>query len=357
MTHLKAGKAIPVSSRLSSLCPELDASTGLLRVGGRLRRCSELEPDAVHPIILDPKHPLSKLIIKDYDEHLLHPGTERVFAEVQRKYWVLRGREAVRRHQFKCTECRRWRARPEPPQMADLPAARQRVFKPAFYSSGADCFGPYTIKIGRRNEKRWGSLFKCMTTRAVYIDLLCSLDSDSFLMALRRFISRRGRPHEILCDQGTNLRGGDRELQESFRALQSELQEHLASQRIRFLFNPPGAPHFGGCWEREIQSVKKALRVTIGAQTVTEEVLWTILIEIEGILNSKPLGYASADAADPDPITPFCFLIGRRDASLPQMVYQDSEQLSRRRWRHSQLLADYFWNHFIKYYLPGFQAR
>ncbi|XP_062373449.1 uncharacterized protein LOC134061706 [Sardina pilchardus] len=325
--------------------------------GGRLRRCSELEPDAVHPIILDPHHSLTKLIIKDYDEALLHPGTERVFAEVRRKYWVLRGREAVRRQQFKCTECRKWRARPAPPQMADLPVSRQRVFKPAFYSTGVDCFGPYLIKIGRRNEKRWGLLFKCMTTRAVHIDLLSSLDSDSFLMALRRFISRRGRPHEILCDQGTNFKGGERELQESFRALQAELQTQLASQKIRFLFNPPGAPHFGGCWEREIRSIKVALQVTIGAQTVTEEVLRTVLVEIEGILNSKPLGYTSSDAADPDPITPNCFIIGRRDASLPQVVYQDSEQLSRRRWRHSQLLADHFWRHFVKYYLPGLQAR
>lgn len=357
MTHLKTGKTISVGSRLSSLCPELDTTNGLLQVGGRLRRCSELEPAAIHPIILDSGHPLTKLIIKDYDECLLHPGTERVFAEVRRKYWVLRGREAVRRHQFKCMECRKWRARPEPPQMADLPASRQRIFKPVFYSTGVDCFGPYLIKIGRRNEKRWGLLFKCMTTRAVYIDLLCSLDSDSFLMALRRFISRRGKPHEILCDQGTHFRGGERELQESFRALQSELQAQLASQQIGFLFNPPGSLHFGGCWEREIRSVKKALQVTIGAQTVTDEVLRTVLVEIEGILNSKPLGYASADAADPDPITPNCFLIGRRDASLPQVVYQDSEQLSRRRWRHSQLLADHFWRHFIKYYLPGLQAR
>lgn len=69
--------------------------------------------------------------------------------------------------------------------------------------------------------------------------------------------------------------------------------------------------------------------MTIGAQTVTEEVLRTVLIEVEGILNSKPLGYTSSDIADLDPITPYCFLIGRRDASLPQVIYQESEILSR----------------------------
>ncbi len=115
--------------------------------------------------------------------------------------------------------------------------------------------------------------------------------------------------------------------------------------------------HFGECWEREIRSIKTALQVTLGGQTVTEEVLRTVLIEIEGILNSKPLGYTSSDISDIDPITPNCFLIGRRDASLPQAMYKDSGVLSRCRWRHSHLLADHFWRHFIKYYLPSLQVR
>ncbi len=316
-------------------------------MGGRLRCCSEAELDFIHPIVLDPQHPVTKLIIKDHDEKLHHPGPERVFAELRRTYWVLRGREAVRRHQRQCGECRKCKGQPEVPRMADLPLARQQLFKPAFFSTGMDCFGPYMIKIGCRNEKRWGILFKCLTTRAVHIDLLASIDSDSFLMSLRRFIARRGKPYELLSDQGTNFKGGERELKESFAALHEQLQGHLASQQI----------HFGGCWEREIRSIKTALQVTLGGQTVTEEVLRTVLIEIEGILNSKPLGYTSSDISDIDPITPNCFLIGRRDASLPQVVYQDSGVLSRCRWRHSQLLADHFWRHFIKYYLHSLQVR
>ncbi|XP_052445918.1 uncharacterized protein LOC127987587 [Carassius gibelio] len=357
MVQLKSGKPVSGTSRLASLSPEFDPTSGLIRVGGRLRRCSEAELDSVHPIVLAPQHPVTKLIIKDYDKKLHHPGPERVFAELRRTYWVLRGREAVRRHQHQCGECRKWKGQPEVPRMADLPLVRQQLFKPAFFSTGMDCFGPYIIKIGRRNEKRWGILFKCLTTRAVHIDLLMSIDSDSFLMALRRFIARRGKPNELLSDQGTNFKGGERELNESFAALHEELQVHLASQQIKFVFNPPGAPHFGGCWEREIRSIKVALKVTLGAQTVTEEVLRTVLTEIEGILNSKPLGYTSSDISDIDPITPNCFIIGRRDASLPQVVYQDSGVLSRRRWRHSQLLADHFWRHFIKYYLPSLQVR
>ncbi|XP_073718037.1 uncharacterized protein [Misgurnus anguillicaudatus] len=355
--HLKSAKPLPSSSRLLCLAPELDNSTNLIRVGGRLRQISPLAEDNIHPIVIDPHHPLTKLIIKDYDDRLHHPGPERVFSELRRKYWVIRGRAAIRQHQRQCTECQKWRAKPHPPRMADLPPARLRIHQPVFYSTGIDCFGPYLIKIGRRNEKRWGIIFKCMTTRAVHIDLLTSIDSDSFLMALRRFIARRGKPFEILSDQGTNFKGGERELRETFAALQPDLQVQLASQQIKFTFNPPHAPHFGGCWEREIRSLKTALQVTLGAQTVTEEVLRTVLIEIEGILNAKPIGYTSSDIADPDPVTPNILLMGRRDASLPQVIYQDAKLLSKRRWRHSQVLADHFWMQFIRNYLPSLQTR
>ncbi|KAI2668878.1 Polyprotein P3 [Labeo rohita] len=357
LSCLRAGKPLPRNSRLLCLAPEFDEDIKLIRVGGRLRQDTQLEEDAIHPIVLESRHPITKLIIKDCDNRLHHPGPDRVFAELRRKYWVIRGRAAVRNHQRQCSECQRWRGQPHPPRMADLPPARLRIHRPAFYSTGVDCFGPYTIKVGRRNEKRWGIIFKCMTSRAVHIDILTSIDTDSFLMALRRFISRRGKPFELLADQGTNFKGGERELKDSFIALHPELQAQLASQQIRFIFNPPSAPHFGGCWEREIRSLKTALQVTIGAQTVTEEVLRTVFIEIEGILNSKPIGYTSLDIADPDPVTPNILLMGQRDASLPQVVYQDPELLSRKRWRHSQVLADHFWRHFIRHYLPNLQIR
>nr|XP_055050912.1 uncharacterized protein LOC129436685 [Misgurnus anguillicaudatus] len=135
------------------------------------------------------------------------------------------------------------------------------------------------------------------------------------------------------------------------------LQTQLAKQKIQFQYNPPNAPHFGGTWEREIRSVKAALRSTIGSQTLTEEVLRTLLIEVESILNAKPLGYVSSDVGDPDPVTPNYLLMGRPDSSLPQVVYPESEILSRKRWRHSQVLADQFWASFIRKYLPTLQTR
>ncbi|KAK0146565.1 hypothetical protein N1851_014104 [Merluccius polli] len=198
---------------------------------------------------------------------------------------------------------------------------------------------------------------ECLTTQCVHLDLLNNMDTDSFLMAFQRFTSRRGTPAEILCDQGTNFKGGHKELQEAFNNLSPTIKSVLATRKINFHFNPPYAPHFGGVWEREIRSVKNALKTTIGAQMVTEEVLRTVLMEIEGILNSKPLGYVSSDVADTDPVTPNLLIMGRHDASLPLVSYPDSDLLSRRRWRHTQILSDHFWKHFIKSYLPLLQTR
>lgn len=354
---LLSDRPLPTSSRLGSLSPEYDKETELLRVGGRLRRAEQLKSDTIHPVVLDPKHPLTKLIIQDFDETLLHPGPERVLAELRRRFWILRGREAVKRYQSSCMQCQAWRANPSVPKMADLPPARLRLYKPPFYSTGVDCFGPFTVKIGRRTEKRWGIVFKCMTTRGVHLDLLESLDADAFLMSLRRFIARRGKPFELLSDNGTNFVGGARELCEAFEAMTPHLKEQLAEQQIAFCFNPPSAPHFGGAWEREVKSVKTALRVVLKEQTVPETVLRTVLTEVEGILNAKPLGYVSSDIADPDPITPSILLMGRYDASLPQAVYDSSNTLGNRRWRHSQVLVDHFWSRFVSHYLPSLQER
>lgn len=162
---------------------------------------------------------------------------------------------------------------------------------------------------------------------------------------------------ELLCDNGSNFVGGDRELRDTFDVMAPKLKELLAPQKIRFRHIPPNAPHFGGTWEREVKSVKTALRVILREQTVPEPVLRTLLAEVEVILNAKPLGYVSSDIADVDPVTPNLLLMGRRDASLPQVLFDSTNLLGRRRWRHSQVLADHFWTAFIRDYLPSLQER
>lgn len=99
--------------------------------------------------------------------------------------------------------------------------------------------------------------------------------------------------------------------------MNTELQQKLATQQVEFKFNPPQAPHFGGIWEREIKSLKNALRCCLNDRVPNEAGLQTLITEVEGMINLKPLGYVSTDVADVDLITPNLLLMGRRDPTLP----------------------------------------
>ncbi len=103
--------------------------------------------------------------------------------------------------------------------------------------------------------------------------------------------------------------------------------------------------------------MKNVLRTTIGSQVVTEEVIITVLIEVEGIFNSKPLGHTASKVADINPVTPNYLLMGWPDNFLPPVVYPATELTGRRRWRQSQVLANQFWSSFIRNYLPTLQSR
>lgn len=121
---LTSDKSLTASSHLCCLSPIYKNTMGLIRVGGRLCNAVDLELKMILPVVLNSQNAITKLLIKEYDNNLFHPGPERVFTELRRTYWILRGREAVCRHQFNCLQCRKWQANPEVPKMVDLPAAR-----------------------------------------------------------------------------------------------------------------------------------------------------------------------------------------------------------------------------------------
>ncbi len=163
-----------------------------------------------------------------------------------------------------------------------------------------------------------------MKTRCLHLDVLHNMDARSFLMSLRGLVAQRDIPFEILSDRGTNFHGGESELRASYQAMSKELQSQLAKSQICLQFNLPNVPQFGRTWDREVRSTKAVLYVTLGSQTVTV-VLQTVITEVEGILNSKPLGYVSTDVADVDLVTSNHSLMGQLDLSLPPVVYPEVE--------------------------------
>ena len=205
--------------------------------------------------------------------------------------------------------------------MASLPKDRLQVAAP-FSKVGVDYFGPITVKHLRKQEKRYGCLFTCLVTRAVLLEVAKSLETDSFINALRRFIARRGPPSDIYSDNGTNFVGADRKLKQSLeRWNQSQIADYLSQKDIQWHFNPPASPHFGEIWERLVQSCKKALKVVLHGQVVTDEVLETAFAETEALVNSRPLTEVCSDDSGLQAITPNHFRISRANPMLPCGVF------------------------------------
>ncbi|XP_055714978.1 uncharacterized protein LOC129809187 [Phlebotomus papatasi] len=302
-------------------------------------------------------HPLAKLILMDYHKHGLHQGKVRLINEVRQKYWILGVRSAAQRTIRECQECKVRKASPREPLMGQIPEARYQYGGAPFSHCGIDYFGPMEIKIGRRHEKRYGVLFICLTTRAIHLELAESLSTKSAVLAIRRFMGRRGQPVAFYSDNGTNLRGAYKEIRRAIleNISTDEIQQVLAVKGVDWRFNPPSSPHMGGGWERLIRSVKTALMVTLKEKYPTEEMLLTLLIEAENVVNSRPLTNVSVDKDDPEAITPNHFLLGRSSASQPWGTYTDDDLLQG--WQAAQKLADEFWRRWLKEYLPTLAQR
>ena len=178
---------------------------------------------------------------------------------------------------------------------------------------------------------------------AVHIEMAYALDASSFLNALSRMISRRGRPLEIVSDNGGNFVSTDKQLRDITAELgQPKVRKSLAIQNISWTFNPPLAPRFGGVHEVMIRAAKRALYAILTNAAITDEELVTALAGAEFLINSRPLTYQSASPSDDTPLTPNHFLHGRGDGELIPATDRDAGHPWKQRWRHVQMLIDFF---------------
>jgi hypothetical protein len=347
-------------SRLANLTPFLD-DFGLLRMRSRVQALPLKEEGLVSPIILDGDGPYTRLLIRHRHEIAGHISAEKTVAELRRDLAVLKLRRAVRQVVSKCLRCRQQKAMPQPPLMGQLPEGRLAYKQRPFTHCGVDFFGPMTVVTGRRHEKRYGALFTCLTTRAVHLELVHSLEADAMIMALRRMTARRGSPKVMYSDNGTNFHGADREMRGAIEEVLADdkWKDKLAGDRIEWRYIPPSSPHMGGAWERLVRSAKEALRQTLGSQALKHETLLTALAEAEHTLNSRPLTHISADPTDEEPLTPNHFLIGS-PSGRPCLAYygpEADEVCLRRQWRLAQQLADKFWRRWLREYVPTLRER
>ena len=346
----KAGASI------RQLNPQL--KEGLLRVGGRLAN-APVGYEKRHPVIIPYKHHVTDLIIKQCHESLGHMGQESVLSSLRETFWIVKGRSAVRRVIGRCMNCQRQRkACPGEQFMASLPEDRLIPDKPPFTYVGIDYFGPLEVKQGRSRVKRYGCLFTCLTTRAVHIEIAHSLDTDSMINALRRFISVRGYPEKIRSDRGSNFTKADKELKEAIEGWnEHKINNFCRQKKIEWIFNPPSASHMGGAWERMIRSVRQILKAILKEQLVSDEVLSTVMAEAVNILNSRPLTHNSDSPLDEQPLTPNHLLHLRPCPGLPPGIFDKDDLSCRRAWRQAQYLANLFWRRWTSEYLPTLLER
>ena len=152
--------------------------------------------------------------------------------------------------------------------------------------------------------------------------------------------------------------GAKREIRQAIENWnQCQIRDELLQRGCQWVFQPPKASHASGVWERLIRSTRTALKAILGESLVEEDVLATVLTEVEATLDSRPLCAVSDDPNDLQPLTPNHLLLQRTVSALPPGTFVKEDMLFRKKWRQTQMLADYFWRRWLREYVPALQQR
>ena len=322
----------------------------LLKCKGRLGN-SDLCFDARQPIIIPRQHHLTKLIVEDCHRRVHHSGLRSTLAEVRSKFWVPRGRQTVKNILRDCIVCKRVQGKAfETPPVADLPDFRVNE-APAFANVGVDFAGPLYVKERKGVMKKvYIVIFACCVTRAVHLELVPDMTVQVFLNCLRRFAARRGTPSLIVSDNAKTFKAAKILLKNLYK--DQGFRGYIAQQGITWRFNLSKAPWWGSSYERMIGTMKRCLRKVLSNARMTFEELQTILVEVEGTLNSRPLTY-EYDEVGSEVLTPAHLICGRRLLSIPDHAVEDDVTDSKllKRFRYLARKKEHFWNRWRREYL------
>ena len=284
-------------------------SQGLIRCKGRLGK-SDMDYDCKYPKLLPKRHRFTDLGIQECHKQCGHRTASHTLAQVRKEYWITSGRACVTRVTSKCVTCKKANGQPFAlPPMPELPETR--ILKQAcFKNTGVDYFGPVKIKTDTGITKCWVALFTCLATRAIHLELVMDLSAKEFLMALRRFISRRGKPTTIVSDNGPQFKLTAEAVEDDWIDVthDKEVSRFATENGIQWTFITPYAPYMGGVYERMVGIVKTGLRKTVGQAMMTAKQFKTCLSECEAVVNTRPLAHVSSEFDRGEVITPAHFL-------------------------------------------------
>ncbi|XP_028171140.1 uncharacterized protein LOC114360595 [Ostrinia furnacalis] len=244
--------------------------------------------------------------------------------------------------------------------MGNLPPQRLNPDFP-FLSVGLDFAGPFYILNrkgrGSRLIKCYLCLFVCLRFKCIHLECVSDLSKESFVMTLKRFIARRGKPIEIFCDNGRNFVAAAKDVGNFIKNNTEPLSGFASQEGIKFIFTPTYAPHFGGIWEAGVKAAKYHAKRVIGNSHLTFEEITTLFAQIESILNSRPLYPLSSSPNDLLSLTPGHFLIGRPLTSIPSANLENAKEHSLKRFARLEQIHQHFWRRWSKEYIAELQQR
>ena len=292
---------------------------------------ADIDVSAKYPVLLPSKHRVTTLIIEQVHQERQHIGVNSVMTSLRQQWWIPKARQRVKQTIRQCMRCKKERGAPYvAPPIPPLPAFRLALSRP-FTVVGVDYGGPLLVRNKAKDkenesveEKRYFALFTCAGTRAVHIEVVSDMSAEAFLRAFQRFCAKRSYPSLMLSDNGSNfvasaeiLRGWEKD---------AAVKKHLNHRGCKWQFIPGRAPWFGGFWERMIGLTKKSLSKALGRSLVCDDVLRTVMSEIEAQINDRPLTTVSDNVDDLQPITPSLLMLGHRLDSVPVPVANPEEE-------------------------------
>ena len=313
---LQQNQLVKRNSKLVHLSPYYDQEDGLIRMGGRIQY-ADIEEAEKHPIILPYKSYLVKLIVEEEHRRQLHAGINHTLIAVRDKYWIIKGRSLVRRIVKSCLVCRKYSPIRLRVQMSPLPKDRITRSNP-FEVCGVDFTGPLYVSNGKFVEKSYIVLFTCATTRAIHLELVQNQSTEAFLRAFRRMISRRGMITTFYSDNSKTFECASKEMQKYWEIMNGKtFKNFLTDHKIEWKFIVDYAAWWGGFYERMMRSIKTPLKKILGRSVYGPDEMYTILTEVEAMVNSRPLTQVTDEPSEMNYLTPACFLIGRKLINIP----------------------------------------
>ncbi|XP_028410862.1 uncharacterized protein LOC114533527 [Dendronephthya gigantea] len=275
--------------------------------------------------------------------------------KIREKYWIPRLRRLTKRLIRKCHGCKRFqvKAYADPPT-ANLPLERTTGSTP-FQVIGVDFAGPIRyLSKAKKEKKAYVALYACSLTRAVYLELLPNQSTDEFLLSLKRFIARKGRPEKVFSDNGKTLLATAKWL----RRVQKDekFNSWLAKQDIKWKFNLSRAPWWGGQFERLVGVMKQALYKSIGQGNLRWKELEEVLLDVETTINNRPLTYVEDDVQMPI-LTPNSMQFVQQ-IQLPEEEPAGVENVElRKRARYLRRCKDVVWARWTNEYIKSLRER